>query len=155
MVEWAIDCLQAGHGDAKCAQLAGADSESDEEIRELFKASARGIGVSLPPDDSDTDWMETFLCEEIVNGRMSELDGLADLYQLWLNTGMGSKHMVWVYLADRIDVIKEGHRGIEPFQDLKEETIPSTIRMEARKLLDTRQRLIAPSARHQSPTRSR
>jgi hypothetical protein len=61
------------------------------------------------------------------------------MYRVWQFSDFDPLYRQWMYLDDSIDLIREGYRGLDPFDDLTEQTVPETIRQLASTFLSQTQ----------------
>lgn len=86
MIEWALDRLAAGSDCPSTTLLAGADYEPDDEVIRLFRRAAAEEGINLPNADGEGEWLERWICAEIMAGRIDPQSGLTALYKLWVDS---------------------------------------------------------------------
>ena len=144
MIEWAMDRLVAGSECPATTLLAGADYEPDDEVIRLFRRAAEEEGIHLPDADGEREWLERWICAEIVAGRIEPQPGLTALYKLWADSEFDSRFATWLYLSESVVLLEEGYGGLEPFHDMKLEDLDATILREAESLLRNQREQAAP-----------
>lgn len=138
MIEWAMDRLAAGSECLSTALLAGADFEPDDEVIHLFRRAAEEEGINLPDSDGEREWLERWICAEIVAGRIEPQSGLTALYKIWVDSEFDPRFATWLYLSESVVLLEEGYGGLEPFHEMKLEDLDATIRQEAESLLNNK-----------------
>jgi hypothetical protein len=135
MIEWAMDRLMAGSECPSTTLLAGADYEPDDEVVRLFRRAAKEEGICLPDESSELQWLESWICAEIVSGQIEPQSGLSALYKLWVDSEFDPRFSTWFYLSESVVLLEEGYGGLEPFHGMKLEDLDATILREATSLL--------------------
>jgi len=136
MIGWAVDLLQGGQDGVAVTLLAGADFEDDRELLRLFRRAAAEQGIELPESEEELPWLERWLCEEIVAGRMEPGAGLPKLRALWRKSGWDRRFVRWCCLSEGVALLEEGIYGaIEPFEKMTLETFPEVMRAQAAEVL--------------------
>jgi len=136
MIEWAMDRLTAGSECPSTTLLAGADFDPDDEVVRLFRRASKEEGICLPDEECERQWLERWICAEIVSARMKPQSGLSVLYKLWVDSQFDPKFATWLYLSESVVLLEEGYGGLEPFHEMRIEDLDVTIFREAKSLLE-------------------
>ncbi len=135
MIEWAMDRLTAGSECPSTTLLAGADFEPDDEVVRLFRRAAKEEGICLPDEECELQWLEKWICAEIVSARMEPQTGLSALYKLWVDSQFDPRFVTWLNLSESVVLLEDGYGGLEPFHEMKLEDLDATILRAAASLL--------------------
>lgn len=135
MIAWAMGRLAAGSECPATTLLAGADYEPDDEVVRLFRRAAEEEGIHLPDPEGERDWLERWICSEIVSGRVEPQSGLTALYKLWVDSEFDPRFATWLYLSESVVLLEDGYGGLEPFHQMKLSDLDATIRREAESVL--------------------
>ncbi len=146
MIEWAMDRLTAGSQCPSTTLLAGADYEPDDEVVRLFRRAAKEEGISLPDEAGEPQWLERWICAEVVSGRVEPQTGLSALYKLWVNSQFDPRFATWLYLSESVVLLEDGYGGLEPFHEMKLEDLDATILRTATSLLKSQSEGATPNA---------
>ena len=152
MIEWAMDRLTAGSECPSTTLLAGADYEPDDEVVRLFRRAAKEEGIRLPNESSELQWLESWICAEIVSGRIEPQIGLSSLYKLWVDSEFDPRFSTWLYLSESVVLLEEGYGGLEPFHEMKLVDLDATILREATSLLKTQANRVGAGIEPAPPT---
>lgn len=88
--EIAADALGSGHDSPAMRQLAGADGQQSEELRNLFEKSLAELGVPVPTQDEAGLLVARSIAEEVLSGSLSPYEGAK---QIWGRIYVRNPHL--------------------------------------------------------------
>ena len=134
-VKWATEALVDGFDTPALRRLAGATPRltSSEEIEPDVRKALDELHIGRPSDLDILSRYETEIVEAILDGRLSPLAGLSDLYE---NVVLGSDYdwrfLPWCYLDDGLDPYDLGD-----YTPLPKAALVPSIRRYAREVRDS------------------
>ncbi len=126
--EVAVDLLSAGFDTPEVVRLAVCDR--DEHPDDVRRAAGRAFAsLGFTPQDASFHQIVVgrMVAAQIADSVIQPLDGLAKMVSLWIITCHSEIFTEWMILDEAIYLFRNGDGGLEPYLDLTEETIPSTI----------------------------
>ena len=135
--ELGVDLLTAGFDTPEVVKLAVCDTTDDtEELQRAARRAFASLGVESDAPDFHEVVVGNSVAQQIADGSVDPEDGLAEMVRLWRITRYSKLFEDWMLLGEALYLFRDGWRGIEPFLDLTEETIPNAIRTLARQFLE-------------------
>lgn len=123
-----IDLITAGYDTPEVLRLAVSDD--DEYADDLRRKAARAfssIGVAANASCLHEIAAGRSVAQRIRDGNISAEAGLAEMVRLWRITAHSQRFHQWMILGEAVFLFRDGYGGLQPFEDLTEETIPDTI----------------------------
>ena len=138
--DFGVALLEAGLSSSALVALASAARDDHpQDLRDLARRAFVSLGWPVPPAGGELLGMARGYCRRILDSLVDPLSGLRSMYRVWQLSDFDPLYRQWMYLDDSIDLIRDGYRGLDPFDDLTEQTIPETIRQLATTFLSQTQ----------------
>ena len=126
--ELGVDLLTAGFDTPEVVRLAVCDHTDHPD--DLRRAAGRAF-TSIGFRHEDASFHETVVgaavARRIVDCSVPPEDGLGEMVRLWRITCHSKLFEDWMILGEAIYLFRDGYGGLEPFSELTEDSIPSTI----------------------------